>query len=316
MPAQPHQRTPHVSVVLCVRNGAHLIEEQLRALSVQRTDRPWELVVVDNGSTDRTVALVQAFASTFPVSLRIIDASARTGICHARNVGASAARGEVLAFCDCDDAVDTGWVDAAAVGLEQHHVLAGALHELSDQPGAGGQPIAGGSYIGATFGGAVIGCNFAVRRESYFAVGGFDESLPPYGCDDVEFSLRANKAGLSVGQSEDMVVHFRRTTSRKDVLRKTYLSSQAEALVWFRHPDRYGDRVRSTSLVLGMLTIVPSALRSMARGGSRRTVARQAVTKLGNAVGYWKLVRRDAGVPMLIFRPVVTREVSADCGAP
>ena len=314
MNADAHELTPLVSVIMCVRNGEHLVEQQLRALAQQHTQFVWELVVVDNGSTDRTVAVVQQFATIFPVPLRIIDASARAGICHARNVGASAAKGELLAFCDCDDAVDQRWVEAAAVGLSRYDLLAGALQELNDKPEA--SPIEGGSYIAATFGGAVTGCNFAVRRNGFFSIGGFDESLPPYGCDDVEFSLRANEAGLLVGHSEDMIVRFRRTTSWREVLRKTYLSSQAEALVWFRHSDRYGDRVRPVSLLLGVLAIVPSSFRAIVDGGSRRTLARQAVTKVGHAVGYWNLVRRDAGSPLLVFQPVPTHQITASGATP
>lgn len=318
MTGEVGEGAPRVSVVLCVRNGAHLIEQQLRALSAQQTECTWELVVVDNGSSDRTVAVVQQFAPAFPVALRIVDASGRPGICHARNIGASAARGEFLAFCDCDDAVAPGWVEAAAAGLARHEVLAGGLQELTGNDPAidGPRTINGGSYIAATFGGAIIGCNFAVRRASYFAVGGFDESLPPYGCDDVEFSLRANKAGLSVGISADMIVRFRRTTSTRDVLRKTYQSAQAEALVWFRHSDRYGDRVRPLALMRGVASLAPGVARGIARGESLRTLARKSVTKLGNVVGYWRLVRRDPGSPILVFRPVSTLEFSAEDSTP
>ena len=307
---EAHKQQPQLSVVICVRNGAPHIAHQLSALSRQEATVSWEVVVSDNGSTDDTVGVVMSVAEDFPVALRVVDASSRTGVSHARNVGASAARGKLLAFCDSDDAVAPGWVQAAAEGLAKVELLGGALRELTSDP-RGEKPgawIEGGSYVHASFGGAVIGCNFAVRRDSYFAVGGFDESLPPYGCDDVEFSLRANTAGLVVGQSSDMVVHFRRTTGTRDVLRKVYLSAQAEAVVWFRHRDRYGDRLRLPTLLAGVVTMIPTAVRGLAVGDPPRSLARQAVTRLGNVVGYWKLVRRDPARPLLVSTPLETRE--------
>lgn len=299
---------PRLSVVICVRNGASLIPRQLRALAAQQATVPWELVVVDNGSTDATVAVVRDMTPLLPVPVRIVDGSGRPGICHARNVGASAARGALLAFCDCDDEVAPGWVDAAAAALEDYDVVAGGLRELGDEAGAAPAVIDGGAFIQATFGGAVIGCNFAVRRDAYFAIGGFDESLPPYGCDDVEFSLRANKAGLLVGQREDMVVHFRRTSSMRELLRKTYLSAQAEALVWRRHSDRYGHLVRSPAVVRLALTAVPSGIVSLVGGRPARVVVRGVVTRWGNLVGWWRLVRNDTVGAQLVHRPLTTRE--------
>lgn len=297
---------PHLSVIMCVRNGASVIEGQLRALAAQQTDVSWELVVVDNGSEDHTVAVVRAATEDFPAPVTIVDAAERAGICFARNVGASAARGELLAFCDCDDEVEPGWVGAAAEALRHHHIAAGALRELGSGSTTDAVEIEGGAYVAASFGGAVIGCNFAARRDSYFEIGGFDESLPPYGCDDVEFSIRANKAGLRVGRSDDMVVHFRRTTGTREILRKTYLSAQAEAVVWFRHADRYGDMVRPRTLLVRLLTAVPSAVTALVSGRPARSVIRGAVTRWGNAVGYWRLVRNDGGSPQLVHAPVVT----------
>ncbi len=299
---------PQLTVIICVRNGALLIPRQLRALADQRAAATWEVVVVDNGSTDATVAVVRDLAPLLPVPVRVVDASARAGICHARNVGASAARGALLAFCDCDDEVAPGWVDAAVAGLQDHDVVAGGLRELDSEPGAAPAEIAGGAFVQASFGGAVIGCNFAVRRDAYFAIGGFDESLPPYGCDDVEFSLRANKAQLTVAKRDDMVVHFRRTTGTRELLRKTYLSAQAEALVWRRHSDRYAHLVRPGVIVRRALAAVPAAVASLVGGSPSRVVARRVVTRCGNVVGYWRLVRRDETGPVLVHAPLPTRE--------
>src|SRR5688500_9296124 len=97
------------SVVVPVRDGAATIGEQLAALAQQDFPGSWEVVVADNGSRDGTADVVRSFRDRLP-GLRLVDASARPGASHARNAGAAAATGEVLAFCDADDVVDPGWL--------------------------------------------------------------------------------------------------------------------------------------------------------------------------------------------------------------
>jgi glycosyltransferase involved in cell wall biosynthesis len=106
-----------VTVVLPVRNGERHLGRQLAALAGQSYPDPWELLVVDNGSTDGSREVARSFAGELP-QLRIVDASSHRGLNYARNIGVDAARGDLLAFCDADDAADPGWlaglVDAAA----------------------------------------------------------------------------------------------------------------------------------------------------------------------------------------------------------
>jgi glycosyltransferase involved in cell wall biosynthesis len=77
--------------------------------------------VVDNGCRDRTLEVVDGWRGRI-AGLRVVDARSRRGLNHARNVGAAAARGEYLAFCDADDVAEPGWLEAL--------VAAGARAEL------------------------------------------------------------------------------------------------------------------------------------------------------------------------------------------
>src|SRR5579862_7213448 len=100
-----------VSVIVCVRDEEEHIEEQLAALAAQDYTGAWELLVVDNGCRDRTIAIVESFRNLFP-RLTVVDARGRKGLNHARNQGAAAAGGELLCFCDGDDVVSPGWLRA------------------------------------------------------------------------------------------------------------------------------------------------------------------------------------------------------------
>ncbi|MES2742456.1 MAG: glycosyltransferase [Pseudomonadota bacterium] len=86
-----------VSVIIPVYNGAPFIARAVRSALAQ-THRPCEVIVVDDGSTDRTVDQLQAFGAR--ITLISIP---NGGVSHARNVGMRASRGELLAFLDADD---------------------------------------------------------------------------------------------------------------------------------------------------------------------------------------------------------------------
>src|SRR3546814_18408136 len=75
------------------------------------------IFVADNGSTDGTQDIVMSYRDRIP-NLRLVDASDKRGLAHARNVGAREAAGESIAYCDADDEIAPGWVAAmgAAVG--------------------------------------------------------------------------------------------------------------------------------------------------------------------------------------------------------
>src|SRR4051812_31222858 len=109
-----------------VLNGEAHIADQLAALAAQTYEGDWELVVVDNGCSDRTIEIARDWAPRFP-RLRIADATRRRGLNVARNAGAAAARGDFLAFCDADDVASPGWLAALASAAPEADVVGGRL---------------------------------------------------------------------------------------------------------------------------------------------------------------------------------------------
>src|SRR6476469_9739853 len=98
-----------LTVVIAARDAQATLGEQLDALSAQEWDGAWEVLVVDNGSSDATCPMVEAAAATWP-ALRLLVATDGVGPAFARNTGARAAAGRGLVFCDADDVVAPGWV--------------------------------------------------------------------------------------------------------------------------------------------------------------------------------------------------------------
>lgn len=249
--------TPEVSVIVIVRDGAATIRRQLDALAGQTEAPPFEVLVVDNGSRDGTGEVVRAWIADgigAATSARLVDASDVEGIPAVRNLGAREARGRVLAWCDADDAVRTGWVRAMAelqAGLAGGRILAwrpdGSPDHAAFGPGLTATPYL--PHAG--------NCNLAVVREHFFEVGAYDESLPVYGCEDVDISWRIQEAGYPIHYFPDAVVDFS-ITPRARVLRKTFRSAKARMAVGIRHPESWRGR--------------PPSLASSVQDAGRQTV--------------------------------------------
>src|SRR5919198_5805523 len=100
------------SVIVPARNAAATIGRTLEALAAQDFPQEYEVIVVDDGSTDDTVAVAEAAPG--PVTVRRQE---QRGPGEARNLGAQHARGEVLAFTDADCFPERGWLRAGVAAL-------------------------------------------------------------------------------------------------------------------------------------------------------------------------------------------------------
>jgi len=105
------------SVVLPTFNGAKELPETLASLAALTTSAEWELIVVDNNSTDATRDIVTTAAQTFPRELRYV-LETEQGRSAALNAGIRLARGEIIATTDDDVRVQPDWLDRAAEALD------------------------------------------------------------------------------------------------------------------------------------------------------------------------------------------------------
>lgn len=108
------------SVVIPTYNRAEDLRETLASLATLRTAATWEVIVVDNNSTDATARVVAEAEASFPVSLRYIF-EGEQGRSAALNAGIKAARGAIIVTTDDDVRVSPEWLDTAADALETLH---------------------------------------------------------------------------------------------------------------------------------------------------------------------------------------------------
>lgn len=270
-----------VSVILPVHNGADTLTEQLRALAGQAYAGEWELIVADNGSTDASLAIAESWTGRLP-RLSTVDASQRRGSAAARNIGARHANGAWLLFCDADDVVGEGWLQAMADALGSSDLVAGGIDfgflDPGPVPSTRGAAEMRGTYAYLPF---AVSANMGVQATVFRDLGGFEEQEREA---DVDLSWRAQLTGYRFGHEPAALVHKR----RRHGLRAT----------WNQHL-RYGlsdvvlyQRFRSA----GMPRALPATLRTYAwllrhsltavsSPAARETWVRVAARRTGRLLG-------------------------------
>ncbi|MGE0445562.1 MAG: glycosyltransferase [Vicinamibacterales bacterium] len=98
-------------MLICTRDRARMLAEAIETLRASVSARPWELVVVDNASTDDTADVIASAARTFPVPVRYVR-EPRLGKSFALNTGLRIVSGRIILFGDDDQHFDPGWIDA------------------------------------------------------------------------------------------------------------------------------------------------------------------------------------------------------------
>lgn len=188
-----------VSIIIPAYNEELYIERTLQCILaqnvIQQYSEMFEIIVVDNESQDRTGEVARQYATVI---------TAPRGKLNAKNAGASAASGDILVFVDADGTMDPNWLNLLIRHFHDPNVVAvgGAVHEQKDvlQTIIETQLITIEGY----FANVLCGSNQAVRKEAFFAIGGF----PVYGdqfdrvflreAEEVGFCLRLKQVGKVV----------------------------------------------------------------------------------------------------------------------
>jgi glycosyltransferase involved in cell wall biosynthesis len=275
----PRMTKATVTIVMPVRNMADTVGAQLSALSKQDFTGAWELVVADNGSSDATVAVVRAWQDRIP--LRIVDASTTRGSGFARNIGAAAAVGALLVFCDADDEVRPDWLRVIVTALESTPVVVGVNDHARFNPPEVARAYDANRQGGPWFGflKAGPGGNCGVRREVFDQIGGFDSRL--LRSQDCDFCWRAQLAGHEL-RVEPMAVIDRRlqATSLVGVFDRHVRQGIAVARLYRIHSAHGMPRTPAREVAGDYLRVL-----SLLAAGHRIAAARLGGKRLGQLIG-------------------------------
>jgi len=203
-----------ITVILCTHNRARSLAAALESIVTQtlRQNVGWEILVVDNNSSDETRQVVDDFRGRYPERVRYLF-EPQQGISHARNSGVRNARGDILTFIDDDETAEPEWLQNLTANLFGGE-WAGAGGRilpiwtcarpswLSDDSSLTSAPLAmfdAGSEAGELTQ-SPFGANMAFRREVFDLCGGFRTDLGRAGKsllsgEDSEFGRRVMAAG-------------------------------------------------------------------------------------------------------------------------
>jgi cellulose synthase/poly-beta-1,6-N-acetylglucosamine synthase-like glycosyltransferase len=203
----PDRKPVAVSIIIPALNEERVIGQCLQALT--RLDSPkdsFEVVLVDNGSADRTVEIARSFSPALNLTV-LQKPGAR--ISAMRNFAVSQTSGEVLAFLDADCVAPPDWLKTAASLLKQNGIGAlGAHYRIPEDSSWVGRAWFGGMELEKQGDIAWIPAgDMFIRRSTFERIGGFDESIQTN--EDCELCERLRSAGLRVvGDASLAVVHL------------------------------------------------------------------------------------------------------------
>ncbi len=237
VPFAPTLPWPRISVVVCSYNGSRTIRDCLAGLA--RLDYPdYEVIVVDDGSTDRTAAIAREY------DCRLIQ-TANRGLACARNTGLAAATGEIVAYLDDDAAPDPHWLTyLAATFLSTSHAAVGGPNIAPTGDGPIAECVArspgGPVHVLLTDRDAehIPGCNMAFRKACLAAIDGFDPRFRVAG-DDVDVCWRLQARGWTLGFSPAAMVWHHRRNSIRAYWKQQVGYGRAEAMLERKWPEKY-----------------------------------------------------------------------------
>src|SRR5579859_3794677 len=190
---------PELSIVVPAFNEERCIGACIRSLAGQEIDRTYEVILVDNNSTDDTVAVARAAANG--LNLRVVH-EARQGRGSARRAGFDVAAGQIVFSADADTIYPARWLRSLLDPLANGEVVAAtSTARIDDLSGWRNsvfnitQPVAMWCYRLALGHHCLSGFSFAIRREVYRASGGFDPELNAE--EDADLSRRVARLGAS-----------------------------------------------------------------------------------------------------------------------
>jgi glycosyltransferase involved in cell wall biosynthesis len=185
---------PLVSLIIPAYNEEDYLAACLDAILENIGDKAFEIIVVDNNSTDGTRQVIERY----PQVTYLFEP--RKGITRARQCGFRGSSGQILAYVDADTRPPSGWIEQIWEQFAEHKELAclSGPYTFYDLEGIQ-RAVSNGWFVAARsiygiIGYVVIGGNFAIRRSVLEKMGGFDCSIEFYG-EDVDIAKRAGKHG-------------------------------------------------------------------------------------------------------------------------
>jgi GT2 family glycosyltransferase len=281
---------PELTVSMCTYERRDVLAESLAAFARQLlAPGRFELVVVNDGSSDGTAEMLDAL--DYPVPIRILHTENR-GLAAARNTGLGCARGELVMFVN-DDTIPARDCVARHIAAHRSHrgerlcvlgtfeqpldaltnTLTRYLEQSSEVFGYGHME-SGSRYSAFKF----MTCNVSVSLAAVRATGAFDESFRHYGCEDTDLGFRLEAAGFSVLFDQTARATHRHVLNLDDLEKRQRTVAAAYVRLFRKHPHalaQWGHQGRTIASCRAQIDSVRDST------GLRQLAASLAETDLG-----------------------------------
>ena len=224
-----------LSIVVSTYNRAVDLRRMLDALAQNHAEAGlrWEVLVVDNASSDNTATVLQDFAATAPMAVVCLY-EARRGKSHGLNQALGLARGDIIAFIDDDILVADDWVSTLVAHFRSHpdaRCVGGRveLHDVRDAPVTIKRSLDGSQTVLAHFSPdniPILGCNMAFRADWLRSLGRFDTDIGPGSpigvAEDLDMLYRTVRAGAQIDYLPSLLVQHNHGRRSPEQLRGLY----------------------------------------------------------------------------------------------
>jgi len=261
---QMMNKLPFVSVIVPTYNRASLLKRLLESLREQTYPADqFEVLVVDDGSTDETLQVVKEFAQSVSFAVRYFY-QPRKGPAAARNLGIRQSLGEIIAFVDSDVTVAKDWLANAI-----RYFLTGNVDGVEGRTEPCGTETPFSHRAHNLEGGKFLTCNIFYSRAILERVGGFDERFRAPHREDTDLAWRVLDAGGRIVFAPDVVAFHPYFPKRPLATLRSFSLLQYDYLLYFKHPKRFRDagwfpnlRHHLFHCALGVITLLSLAAKS------------------------------------------------------
>lgn len=236
-----------ISVIIPAYNAAGTIKECLISLFKQSL-LPFEIIVVNNNSTDNTKDVVsQLFSNQKEIHTYCLEEN-RQGPSFARNYGANRAGGDVIAFIDADCIADSSWlcrlsesfgsadigaVAGSIIGFDKETTI-GKFHALFTMKAL---PQSRMFHEFNLLSGGFPTANFSIKKHLFETIGGFDETMPIYS-EDYDLCARIYRVGLNIYYNKEVKVFHQHRQNLTSTWRQSYGFGTGHATLLKKHFHR------------------------------------------------------------------------------
>lgn len=261
------QMTPRISVVVPAYNAQETIGKCLDCLQGQDYDKDqYEIIVVNDGSTDNTVEIIERYEV-------MLHSQQNQGPAAARNMGAQLARGEIILFTDSDCSPNPQWLSEMVTPFEDPEIVAVKGAYITDSKtliSKLAQLEFEERYIMLTKAGKtdmIDTYSAGVRRDAFLALDGFDTSFPTANNEDTEFSYRLAELGKKMVFNGKAIVSHEHAESFRDYCRTKFYRGYWRMVVYrnFRSKmmqDTYTPQTLKLQILLAWL-LFPTLLSAL-----------------------------------------------------